>query len=176
MGEYMCQQISTEVKSNKFFAVIADEVSDVRNWEQLGIVLRYLKDGQAVERLAGFVALEQTCGFDIFKAIKNFLAELGIDIRLCCGQGYDGAGAMAGEQRGCQALFKAEIPEATYYHCSSHQLNLALSNACTVPEVQRMVSTMKKLGVFFKYSPKKQRQLKNAVEEINKTRDKIDQN
>ena len=58
MGEYMCQQIVADVQSSKFFAVIADEVADVSNWEQFGIVLHYNKNGQAVERLARFVALE----------------------------------------------------------------------------------------------------------------------
>ena len=36
-----------------------DEVTDVNNWEQLGIVLHYIKDGHAIVRLVGFVALEQ---------------------------------------------------------------------------------------------------------------------
>ena len=134
------------------------------------IVLRYLKNGQAVERLAGFVSLEHVRGSDIFKAIKNFIAELGIDNKLCRGQGYDGAGTMAGGQRGCQALLKTE---AKHFHCSSHQLNLALSKACSIPEVHRMVSTMKQLGIFFKYSPKRQRVFENEVKEINKTRDGI---
>lgn len=58
MGEYMRQQIAADVQSSKFFTVIADEVADARNWEQFGIVLHYIKNEQAVERLAGFVALE----------------------------------------------------------------------------------------------------------------------
>lgn len=54
----MRQQIAADVQSSKFFTVIADEVADARNWEQFGIVLHYIKNEQAVERLAGFVALE----------------------------------------------------------------------------------------------------------------------
>lgn len=91
--------------------------------------------------------------FDVFQAIKCFLAQLGVD-KLCQGQGYDGAGAMAGELRGCQALLKAEVPEATYFHCSSHQLNLALSKASSVPEVYRMVSTMKQLRIYSSICPR----------------------
>ena len=69
----------------------------MNNWEQLGIVLCYIKDGQAIERLAGFIALERVGGSDIFQAIKRLLLEFGVDIKLCRGQGYDGVGAMAGE-------------------------------------------------------------------------------
>lgn len=148
---------------SKTVSSLPDEVTDVNNWGQLGIVLHYIEDGQAIERLAGFVALEQVRDSDIFQAIKCLLAELGVDIKLCRGQGYDGAGAMAGELRSCQALLKAEVPEATYFHCCSHQLNLALCKASSVSKVYGMVSTMKKLGIYFKYSPKRQHCLEKAI-------------
>ena len=152
MGDFIRDQIVAEAKVSEYFSISADEVTDVSNWEQLGIVFRYVKDGQAVEKLIGFVACDKVCGKDIFKAIKQFVGDCGLDLSLCRGQGYDGAGAMAGALNGCQALLKAEVPQATYYHCSSHQLNLILSKACTVPEIHRMVSSLKALGVFFKYS------------------------
>ena len=167
MGEHICNRIAEEVRQSGFFSVSADEVTDVSNWEQLGIVLRYIKDNQAVEKLVGFVACQNVRGADIFTAIKIFLLQLGLDISLCRGQGYDGAGAMAGKLRGCQALFRAEVPEAKYFHCTSHQLNLALSKACTVPEIHRMVECLKKLGIFFKYSPKKQRALEKSISHTN---------
>ncbi|XP_065177014.1 52 kDa repressor of the inhibitor of the protein kinase-like [Sycon ciliatum] len=170
IGHYVREQIAADVRASGFYAVSADEVADVSNWEQLGVVLRYIKDGQVLERLAGFVALEKVRGCDIFQAIKTFLADLHVDMTLCRAQAYDGVGAMAGELRGCQALFKDEIPQATYYHSTSHQLNLALSKACSVPEVLRMVATMKQLGLFFKYSPKKQRAFEEAVDTINRQR------
>ena len=47
---------------------------------------------------------------------------------LCRAQTYDGAGNMAGHRNGCAAHFKRDYPRATYYHCASHQLNLALSS------------------------------------------------
>lgn len=69
----------------------------------------------------------------------------------------------AGELQGCQVWFKIEVPEATYFHCSSRQLNLGISKASSVPEVYRMVSTMKQLKIFFKYSPKRQHVFEHAV-------------
>ena len=61
--------------------------------------------------------------------------------------GYDSAGA--GALNGCQAQLASEVPQAIYYHCSSHQLNLALSKACCVLEIAYMIFTLKSLGIYF---------------------------
>ena len=63
---------------------------------------------------------------------------------------------MSGKLNGCQALFKETAPLAKYYHCASHQLNLALTNSANVKEIHSMVSDLKALGVFFKFSPNRQ--------------------
>ncbi len=47
-----------------------------------------------------------------------------------CGQAYDGAGAMAGKNRGVAATIMSAYPKAVYTHCSSHVLNLCI--ACAV--------------------------------------------
>ena len=93
-------------------------------------------------------------------------------MKLCHGQGYDGAGAMSGAFNGCQAHFIREVPQATYYHCSSHQLNLALSKACTVNEILRMVDSLKAAGLIFNYSPKRQRMLETCIDRANEKRRK----
>lgn len=49
MGDFIRNAIVDDIHESKFFSIIADEVSDVSNWEQLGIVIHCLKDGQPVE-------------------------------------------------------------------------------------------------------------------------------
>ena len=41
--------------TKSFYGIQADEVTDVSNWEQLGIILRYVSDGEPVERLIEFI-------------------------------------------------------------------------------------------------------------------------
>ena len=59
------------------------------------------------------------------------------------------------------------VPEARYFHCASHQLNLALTKACAVTSVQCMLPDLQALGVFFKYSPKRQRCLETCTAVLN---------
>ena len=110
MGDFIRDHIVAEVKESRYFSISADEVTDVSNWEQLGVVFRYVTDGQAVEKLVGFVACDKVCGADIFKAIKQFVGDCGLDINLCRGQGYDGAGAMAGALMDARHSCKLKCP------------------------------------------------------------------
>ena len=113
-----------------FFGMQADEVRDVSNVEQLGVVIRYVKDNAPVERLVEFVACQEITGAAICQELLNCLEGLHLDPQVCRAQTYDGAGnIMAGQTNGCSANLQRVVPNASYYHCASHSLNLALSKA-----------------------------------------------
>ena len=155
------------MKSSKFYAVEADEVTDTSNWEQLGVVLRYIQNDEAKERLIAFTECEGIRGEDLFRSLVDVLSSAGLNLQLCRAQAYDGAGNMAGRMRGCQALFLDAYPLAKFYHCASHQLNLALTHSCKSTEIHSMMASLKSVGLFFQYSPKRQRQLERSIEEEN---------
>ncbi|XP_065199034.1 uncharacterized protein LOC135830742 [Sycon ciliatum] len=123
MAEELLATIVTDVKASHYFAIQADEVSDVSGWEQLGLSLRYVKDNTPVEKLVQFVACTSCTGSALCSEIRTALNNIGVDEANCRAQGYDGAGAMAGYLNGCQKLFRDQVPLAHYFHCSSHQLN-----------------------------------------------------
>ena len=170
MADDIIQQIVDNVKSCPFFAVLADEVTDVSGWEQLALSLRYVKDNKAEEKLIKFIACSSVTGSSICAEIRNALKQLSLDEIRCRAQAYDVAGAMSGHLNGCQKNFRDHVPRAQYYHCCSHQLNLALTKSCNVSEVHCMLSDLKAVGLFFKYSPKRQRTLEQSVEQENTKR------
>ena len=54
----MQSEIVNDIQNQRegpFFGISADEVTDVLNWEQLGIVVRYVRNCQAIEKLLEFV-------------------------------------------------------------------------------------------------------------------------
>ena len=73
---------------------------------------------------------------------------------------------MAGKMNGCAAHFMRQVPEAIYHHCASHQLNLVLLKTAQISEVQTMLGTLTSVGLFYKYSPKHQRQLEKSIEKL----------
>lgn len=74
---------------------MADEVTNVSNWEQLGVLVRYLKDSEA-----SFLCVKIT-GAALCDEIIAGLKELGLDPSNCRSQRIDGVGNMAGVQNGC---------------------------------------------------------------------------
>lgn len=141
------QSQSNDISS--FYGIQADEVTDISNWEQLGIVFRYIKNKEPVERLLEFVDCESVTGENICAVILKVIRSHGLQPNLCRAQMYDGAGNMAGQLRGCASRFLKEVPQATYYHCASHQLNLAISKTTKVNEIQSMLSVLTSVGLFY---------------------------
>ena len=169
IGEYLTDEIAKDVCASGFFGIQADEVTDVLNWEQLGIVMRYVKGTEIVERLVSFINCESTTGENICQQIVSQLMRMNIDPSKCRAQTYDGAGSMSEKLKGCCAQFLKTVPEAVYYHCASHQLNLVLSKTALISEVQVMLETLLSVGLFFKYSPKWQRELEKCIERVNES-------
>ena len=55
--------IKGEVESADFFAVIADETTDVSSQNQLTSILRYVHNGELLERFLGFDNVSAVSGF-----------------------------------------------------------------------------------------------------------------
>lgn len=149
-----------------FFCIQADEVTDSSDIEQLGLVLRYLDNDNPVEKVIEYIECKSTTGESIAENILAKVQELGLSMKNCRSQSYDGAGNMSGKYNGCAARIKRLYPRAEYYYCMNHDLNLAVSKSCKVPEMRIMIESTKQLGIFFKYSPKRQNTLETSLTAI----------
>ena len=127
-----------------------------------------------MERLLEFIPCESITGEALCQHIAESLTGAGLDVRLCWSQTMDGAGNMAGRHKGCSARFAKHATRAVHHYCSSHDLNLVLGKGCKLKEVHMMLETLNELGIFFKYSPKISRRLKEAIEQVNKERAQSD--
>ncbi|GBM10257.1 hypothetical protein AVEN_49980-1 [Araneus ventricosus] len=79
------------------------------------------------------------------------------------GQGYDGTAKMRGQFRGLQASNKEKLPLALYTHCSSHSLNLCLSDASNIPSKRNCMGVIKEVCRFFHMSAKRTEILKSVI-------------
>lgn len=101
------------------------------------LALKTFPDSLPDDRFSFFVSL----GRAVADAIVSEMNSMGIDLHKCRGQAYDGASNMSGAINGCAALIREQFPLATYQHCKSHCLNLAIMKTATViPEIGTCIS------------------------------------
>jgi len=111
----------------EYFAILADESSDVYQNEQLALCLRYVnKKGSVVERFLGVVHVENTTALTLKTAIENLLMEHSLSLSMVHGQGYDGASNMKGYANGLKKLIMDNCPSTYYVNCFAHQLQLTI--------------------------------------------------
>ena len=117
--KYIQDTIINQVNSaGGFFDIEADEVTDSSNWEELGLVIQYLYNGEVTERLVCYSQCEAFTWRELCDEIVQALSNLGLNPQM-----YDGAGAMSGCHNGCAKLFQDVSPRAVYFHCASQELN-----------------------------------------------------
>ena len=164
IGSHIWTSILEKIKQAKFFSVIADEVTNTSNLEQLPICLRYVFDSKIKEVFIDFVAVERITGKVLAEAIINCLTNWGLSLRDLRGQCYDGSANMSGARSGCRAIIKQSAPKALYFHCAAHQLNLAVVAACKIQASRSPESTIGEIARFFAFSAKRQRLLDKGLE------------
>ena len=175
IGDWILESVLKEVREARFYSVLADEAVDVSVKEQMPLVLRFVdKDDQIREEFVGFVHCDTgTTGSALSEKILFTLKELKLDARMMRGQGYDGAGNMAGKNKGTAALIQKQYPLAVYTHCASHVLNLCIMEAMSIVFVRNMMSTLKEVYLFFHSSAKRQLKLDHFISETSSQKHKL---
>ena len=118
--------------------VLADEGKDVRNKEQMVLVIRFVDSRREIweEFLRCLHCDAGTSGEAISNQILSLVCYamtsryLGLHMENCRGQGYDGSGKMAGKHIGAAKLVQNSYPKAIYVHCASREANQGV-NATT---------------------------------------------
>ena len=104
-----------------------------------------------------------TKGEQIAELIQKECCLMELDMGLCRGQGYNGAGNMAGVCNGAAKLIRSKFPKAIYFHCASHKLNLCVSQLCKLISVANMMDAISSFANYFNFSPKRQYALEEFV-------------
>ena len=172
VGDHIRQILISKVRTAQFFSLIADEVTDCSNKEQLAIVLRHVDpdNNQIREDLVDFVECDTgITGKALADKMLEFLKKQCLDLSKLCGQTYDGAASMSGKIKGAAAIITSKYPLALYTHCASHRLNLAVAHSFSETCVQNMISIVNRVSTFFWAHPKRQKKLDEAIDSIQPT-------
>ena len=151
------QMIIEEIQTVSFVSIQADETTDVSVKAQLSIIIRYVYQDMVVERFLGFydVSKDKTA-LGLSNVILRVIQEWNIDSQKVISQTYDGASVMAGPEGGVQCFVREKCPNALFFHCYAHNLNLVLLH-CTksITDVKLFICNITAFHTFFRRSSKR---------------------
>ena len=152
--DYMTENILKEIKKAVFYALILDEARDVSNRCQLSFCIRFVDESFEVrEEFLKFVSCDEgVTGEDLFEVVEATLIEFGLDIMNIRGQGYDGAGAMAGKTNGLSGRILKVNFKALLTHCFSHRLNLVICSLTLHIGFRNTMDAIQSITYFFNFS------------------------
>ena len=167
LGDHVREKSLFEVKEAQLFELIADEVTNCSNKEQLGIILRYVDAEDYTIKKDFITFLECDSGITgeaLAKKMLDFLTQH-LDPTKLRGQAYDGASNMSGRTNGAAARISSQFPLAIYTHCASHCLNLAVATSLEEVSIRNMIGVVNCVSLFFSAHLKRQRKLEEAIVE-----------
>lgn len=168
-GQIISEHIIHDVKKSKFYSILADEASDSSHREQMSLVLRFVDSKMDIrEEFIAFLHCKWgLSGAQLSKLILDYLHELTLSISDCRGQGYDGAGSVAGHINGLSAHILKLNPKALYTHCFSHRLNLSICDSLSITEITEMLKHVKDISNFIKISQTRSIPFEESVKSSN---------
>ena len=151
-GQVISDEIIGDIKSSKFFSVIADEAADSSHREQMSLVLRFVDSNMSIrEEFIAFLHCKYgLSGAQLAKLLLDALNDLTLSIEDCRGQGYDRAGSVAGSINGLSAHILRLNNKALYTH--SHRLNLSVCDSLKITEVTTMLKQVNDVSHFINSS------------------------
>ena len=92
MAHEVLRSMLSEMFSQQWFSLLADETRDISNREQLVMCIRWVSESYKInEDLVGLIQVNDTTAETIHKCLDTSLVSLGFRMENCRGQGYDGA-------------------------------------------------------------------------------------
>ena len=158
MAHKALRSLISNLVSQRWFSLLADETRDVSNREQVVVTLRWVSEEYEIcEDFFGLIQVDCTTAEQIFLSLKAYLISLGIPFTNCRGQAYDGASNFQGHISGVAKRFQDENPSAISVHCLAHCINLcvqdiARKNKCVKDALNFAMEVIQ----LIKYSPKRQ--------------------
>ena len=91
IGVWVEESLLSRLQQGPYYALMAEECTDVATLEEMSIFCRWVENGLPVEHFIDIVPLKSTDAESIFTALIECLKQKGIKLAPLVGMGFDGA-------------------------------------------------------------------------------------
>ena len=111
MALHILRNIAKSIQQAKYFTIMADEVTDCSNKEQVAVCFRTVDENfEPQESFIGLHVVESIQANVLVEVLKDTMVRLNLSLQNCRGQCYDGAANMAGSRNGVATQIASEEP------------------------------------------------------------------
>ena len=127
------EEVESALK-NKQYSVMVDESTDVSADKHLCVCVQYFseKENKVIDDYIGIVSVISATGENLFLALKEKLASVGLSLINCIGYSSDGASNVVGEYNSVWSRVKDESKNCIMMKCTCHSLHLIVQHAFEV--------------------------------------------
>ncbi|XP_057628911.1 zinc finger protein 862 isoform X2 [Chionomys nivalis] len=166
ISETLKKEILRDIRGSPCVSLLLDSCSDFSDQACVGIYMRYLKQAEVKESYITLAPLPSETVYGYFETIIAALDELDIPFRKpgwVVGLGTDGS-AMLSRKGGLVGKLQEVIPQLLPVHSVTHQLPLAVLDACgSVPLVRRCDRHIRTVFKFYQSSSKRLGELRHGA-------------
>ncbi|XP_069840991.1 zinc finger MYM-type protein 1-like [Dendropsophus ebraccatus] len=174
LAQQVRQKILAQLHLAKYYSVILENTPDISHREQMTLMVRFVRmqederNNTALvsikEHFLCFIEMENTTGALMTNMLIQHLEKLVIDFKDMRGQGYDNGSNMKGKINGVQARVRELNHRAFFVPCSSHSLNLVVSDAAsTCIDAVEFFNAIQNIYTFFSASTQRWNILKQNL-------------
>ncbi|XP_046892043.1 THAP domain containing 12b [Hypomesus transpacificus] len=158
------EEILMEVRESRFFSVVTGDLVEFSGERHLPLFLRFVDQSSALrEEFLDFLPFEGEEASLVDRLEAQITERWGLSMEDCRGQAHVATGTSATKMKAVALTLMEKYPMALYTPCSSCALNIHLANNLPFPSVQVIMSTLRKIEVFFRASPSLQAELEKAI-------------
>lgn len=139
-----------QISKIELYSLLADECTDVNNWQSLSICVRHLDEQGVSETFLAVVPLSETNASTIKDILYAVFQQFSLPLEKCVSVSFDGAANFSGSYAGAYGLMKEDLPHLLSYmfiaeHIYFSWLSAIVKESEAFPPIKRIISLLRSI-------------------------------
>lgn len=158
------EEILIEVRESRFFSLVTGDLVEIAGEKHLPLFLRFVDQSNILrEEFLDFVLFDEDVACLVERLESQMTAKWGLSMEDCRGQAHVTTGSSSTKMKAVAVMLMEKYPMALHMPCSTSALNIYLANGLPYPSVQVVMTTMRRIDVFFQKMLCSQVQLEECI-------------
>ncbi|KAG9348623.1 hypothetical protein JZ751_002363 [Albula glossodonta] len=158
------EELLQEARESRFFSLVTGDLAEFPEGPHIPLFLRFVDQSHVLrEEFIEFLPFEGDEEALTERLVSQVGQKWGLNMDNCRGQAHVSSGVFASKMKAIATRLTEKYPLVVCTPCSTCALNVYLANNLLLTGVQVVMSTLRRIGLFFSKSPLLQAELDHAI-------------